>query len=187
MLIPFGILSSAAGVEVGETYELIASEILTTSQASITFSNLGDYSATYKHLQIRAVAKDDFTALAVSDFYLTLNGASSNFKDHFLRGNGSSVTSGSFGYTTVIEQGNMVSSGAGLTNIFGAYVIDILDAFSTTKNTTTRTLTGYNAGSANQIYLSSGAWFNTSAITSINLRSNSNLVAGSRFSLYGIK
>jgi hypothetical protein len=53
---PLGILSAAgAGGGVAGDYELISSEILGTTAASVTFSSLGDYSSTYKHLQIRAV------------------------------------------------------------------------------------------------------------------------------------
>jgi hypothetical protein len=185
-LFPLGILS-AAGAGFSSDYELISTSLISSPTASVTFSSLGDFASTYKHLQIRAVAKDAFTGGAAGDFYLTFNGAGSNYRDHYLRGNGTTVASGSFGYTTVIAAGDMVSSSAGNANRFGAYVIDILDFASTTKNTTTRTLSGYLADGANTIFLSSGAYFVTNAITSINLRSNANLVAGSRFSLYGIK
>jgi hypothetical protein len=162
--------------------------LISSPTASVTFSNLGDFATTYKHLQIRIVAKDSFTGGGAGDFYLTFNGASSNFRDHYLVGQGiSNVVSGSYGYTSVIAQGDIMSSSAGNANRFGAYVIDILDYASTTKNKTTRTFLGYLADGRQSVSLSSGAWFSTSAITSFNLRSNANIVSGSRFSLYGIR
>jgi hypothetical protein len=168
-------------------YELIESAILPSAQSSITFNNLETYASTYKHLQLRGVAKDSFTGGAQGDFYLTFNGAGANYRDHWLLGNGSTVIAGSFGYTSVIAQNDILSSTSGLGNMFSAWVIDILDPYSTTKNTTTRTLAGYSGQSSGRVRLSSGAYFVTDPITSINLRSNTNLVAGTRFSLYGIR
>jgi hypothetical protein len=72
-------------------------------------------------------------------------------------------------------------------NSFGAGVIDILDFSSTTKNTTTRVLAG-NAGTTASVQFQSGLFNNTAAITSMTIFGNTgNLVAGTRFSLYGIK
>jgi hypothetical protein len=184
MLIPFGILASST---FQSDFELISTTVLSEPAASITFSNLGDYASTYKHLQLRGVAKDAFTGGSVGDFYLTFNGVGTNYRDHYILGNGSGVTSTSRGYTTVITPGNIVSSSTPNANRFSPYVIDILDFASTSKNKTTRALTGHLADGRSEIFLSSGAYFSTNAITSINLRSNSNLVVGTRFSLYGIK
>jgi hypothetical protein len=71
---------------------------------------------------------------------------------------------------------------------FGAGVIDILDAYSTTKNKTMRTLNGLSGGEVN-IRVGSGLWRNTNAITSVTIfdADSTNLVTGSRFSIYGIK
>jgi hypothetical protein len=73
-------------------------------------------------------------------------------------------------------------------NVFGAFVVDILDPFETTKNTTVRSLGGMNAAWAS-IELRSGAWLSTSAAASILLKPlvGGNFVANSRFSIYGIK
>jgi hypothetical protein len=186
MLIPFGILSSAAGVEVGGDYELIASEILTASQASITFSNLGDYSSIYKHLQIRAVAKANGTGLTADWIRLRYNAdTTSSYNSHYLFGTGSSVSSGVENFSNAsMRMGQIPDEGpAG----FGALVIDILDPFSTTKNTTARSLGGI-ASSYNYVSLASGAYFKTDSITSATLLCQTqNFIAGSRFSLYGIR
>ena len=73
-------------------------------------------------------------------------------------------------------------------DVFGSGVIDILDAYSTTKNKTIRSLNGLSGGEV-AIRLSSGTWRNTNAVTSITLfdGDGANLVTGSRFSIYGIR
>jgi hypothetical protein len=76
------------------------------------------------------------------------------------------------------------------TNNFGAHVIDILDPFETSKNTTIRNFSGLLVpGNITAVYLTSGAFLNTAAITSITFtdRLGASYSAKSRFSLYGIK
>ena len=80
------------------------------------------------------------------------------------------------------------------TTEFGVAVLDILDAFSTTKNTTTRSLTGMTMASVDvdakrTITLFSGVLFSTVAVSDIVLSGEygGNFVAGSRFSLMGVK
>jgi hypothetical protein len=188
MLIPFGVLS-AAGAEVGVagSYELIASEILGSAQSSITFSNLGDYSSTYKHLQIRYVARST-ASFAAEEIALRFNDISTaSYSRHRLFGTGSSVVSGNNTSQTKIDIG-FIQAATATANAFGAGVIDILDAYSTTKNKTFRSLNGTTQGET-YIALYSGAFLATTALTSLVLRSTAsvNFVAGSRFSLYGIK
>ena len=188
MLIPFGVLSAAAGgapAGAGD-YELIASEILTTTESSVTFSNLGDYSSTYKHLQIRWVARSDRGSDAAS-FWFRFNGdTGSNYANHTLYAQNSVVsfaqTSQSRGFLTSV----LPASGA-TANVYSSGVMDVLD-WTAAKNKTVRTLAGYSL-SPGIIQLNSNLWMNTGAVTSISLieGDSSNFVAGSRFSLYGIK
>jgi hypothetical protein len=181
MLIPLGFLAGSGG-GVDTDYELIESVILGSSQSTITFSSLGAYSSTYKHLQIRATARKSNTD---NTQLIRFNGdTASNYAVHFIYGNGSIVQSASGTSATAIV--NYPFAGSGYTaNAFGVYVMDILDAFSTTKNKTIRQL---SALSNTEIQLVSGLWINTASLTSITLTSASgDLVAGSRFSLYGIK
>jgi hypothetical protein len=187
MLIPLGFLAGSGGVE-GD-YELIASEILGASQASVTFSSLGTYSSTYKHLQIRAVARDTSVGTGTDEYNVVLNGdTGSNYASHRLAGFGSSVSSSAFTSQQWIRAG-WVSRNGNSTGIFSPVVIDITDAFSSTKNTTTRAFNGNaSAGPSQEIVLFSGLWNNTASITSILLRPDNGIfLTGSRFSLYGIK
>ena len=179
-----GIFSAAGagGVAVAGDYELISTTILGTSTASVTFSSLGDYSSTYKHLQIRAVAKYDS---AFDNLLMRFNSdTGNNYSHHRLIGNGSTVSSIATANTSSLFPGLASSTTSG---IYSPTVIDILDPYSTTKNTTIRALYGDSENPT--VRLASGAWYNTSAISSILIYSQSsfNFVAGSRFSLYGIK
>jgi hypothetical protein len=186
-----GIFSAAGagGVVAASDYDLISTTTLGTATPSVTFSSLGDYSSTYKHLQIRTVGRVSADTSGSGDaFTVRFNGDSgSNYALHQLFGNGSTVTSNSTAPATGFFGQRFTDSGS-TSNAFGAAVIDILDSYSTSKNKTARILGG-NANNTSYIFLNSGVWISTASITSITLSPNvgGNFVAGSRFSLYGIK
>jgi hypothetical protein len=186
-----GIFSAAGagGVVAGAAYELIESFVVTgSSTTSVTFSSLGTYSSTYKHLQLRMTARTD-RATVVDYVRLRFNGDSgSNYAFHNLSG------SALGGVTSNYETGTQfnllrAASANSSANIFGAITTDILDAYSTTKNKVTRTLGGVSSSTSSEIVLASGLWSNTASITSIfcGVGGGTNFVAGSRFSLYGIR
>ena len=185
MLIPLGILASSGALP-GD-YELIETQILGTSQASVTFSNLANFSTTYKHLQLRYAARTTEAVNSVISNFSRLNADSgSNYNGHFLLGNGSSVSSGTTGTTTGALTG-IVTSSNNAANVFGAGVIDLLDTYAT-KNKTFRALSGSTGTNQNRIDLHSGLWMNTTSVTSWNIRPEAgSYVTGSRFSLYGIR
>lgn len=177
MLIPFGILSAAGGVAVGD-YELIESRILDTTASSVTFNSLGTYSTTYKHLQVRLAvrASDNSSAPLRARF----NGSTSGYNVHYLYGNGSNVLSAAFLSLDKIATINTQTT----TGAFSVVVMDILDAYSTTKNKVTRHL----SGTASEVGLASNLWANTAAVSSMEwFLDGKNLAVGSRFSLYGIR
>jgi hypothetical protein len=180
MLIPLGILaSSGAAAPIVSDYELISTTLISTSTPSVTFSSLGTYSSTYKHLQIRYAV---FNSTAYW-FALRLNGdtTNANYRTHRLVGNGSTINTGSEagdpdGMPIFCLYGSSTQPGSG--------IIDILDAYSTTKN---KTLRAFSRNSSD-VALSSGLYINTAALTSIELRTQGyELQSGSRISLYGIK
>ena len=187
-LFPLGILSAAGagGVAFESDYELIETQILGSSQASIVFSSLGTYSSTYKHLQIRGAVRGALGSTSES-FNVRINGdTSSNYTQHGLFGNGSTV--GSFASTSQTSAyAGQIAASSTTANAYSGFVLDILDAYSTTKNKTHRTLVG-TASNFNNIALNSGAWLSTASITSITLYGgNANLAAGTRISIYGVK
>jgi hypothetical protein len=161
---------------------LIETVVLDSNAASVTFSNLGQFAGVYQHLQLVMATR---SASATEDYlYLRINGdTGSSYRGHFLEGNGSSVLSGTEATTQIFLGVN--ASGAIASGGFSGFVTDILEPFKTTKNTTVRTLGGVATRS---IALSSGLWMNTASITSLTIKNvgANNLLAGSRFSLYGV-
>jgi hypothetical protein len=171
-------------------YELITTTTLSTSTASVTFSNLGDYSSTYKHLQVRGLARSDNTTSSTANdgLWVRLNSdTGNNYAWHRLFGNGSSAGSDNGTTTNWMLSGIAPRSGT-TANVFAAAIIDLLDVYSTSKNKTLRSLSGASVNSP-QISLQSGLWMNTASVTSITILpdTSKNFVSGSRFSLYGIK
>jgi len=188
-VIPLGILAAAGGaVAAAGSYDLLATEILTSGQSSITFASLGDYAADYQHLQIRMTSRDTKSDTS-ANFLLRINGVTtSSYAHHRLYANGgSSLSSYASTSTSAIIAGVTASANAP-SNEFGTTVIDVLDFASTSKTTTTRSLSGVLAGNT-YVVLGSGLYNSTDAVASVTIlgeHSNS-FVTGSRFSLYGIR
>ena len=184
---PLGILSAAGAGGVAGTYELIETQILGSAASSITFSSLATYASTYKHLQIRYVARESSTGL--NTFMRLNNDSGNNYSEHQLYSDGSGIGSTATASVNKPFIGSMASS-TDPTNTFGAGIVDILDAFSTTKNKTVRTSSGNSPGvtASRYIFLRSFAWYSTASLTSATVYPTSaDFVAGSRFSLYGIR
>jgi len=179
-----GIFSAAGAGVVAGTYELIETQILGSSQASVVFSSLGTYSSTYKHLQIRVTARSTRADLD-SPLGVQFNGITSGYFWHALKGTGSAVQFEALTSQSSMRLGSPTAANSTANN-FGATVVDILDAYSTTKNKTFRSLTG--ATNLDRIQLMSGSVASTNSVTSITVLDQfGSFVSGSRFSLYGIK
>jgi hypothetical protein len=147
--------------------------------ASITFAGIPN---TYKHLQIRGM---NLSGVATGDLRAQFNSdTGSNYSLHYLAGDGASTYGGGSANTTYAYGGQ-----SGSTTNPAVFVLDILDYSNTSKNKTTRTLSGYDPnGSGGWIFLGSGNWRNTNAITSVTLFINGfNVNQYSQFSLYGVK
>jgi len=189
-LFPLGILSAAgaSGGPVG-TYELIETVILGSTTASVSFSSLGSYSSAYKHLQIRATYRSNNGGTGLENGTFRLNGDSgNNYSYHNLSSSGGGLVSQNGATQSSIRffTPNLNS----LSSHYASSVFDILDPYSTSKKTTVRLFTGsFRSGDTNAYFLGlfSGAWHNTSSTTSITLGTPSSFVAGSRFSIYGIR
>jgi hypothetical protein len=161
--------AEAAAPAAAGSYDLLETEILTGSQASVTFSSLNStYGADYQHLQIRIVVRSAVSESA-SQIALYLNGdtSSANYAFHQLYGNGSTVGSEGYGSGTLGQITPIVRTfgATGTADAFGAGVVDILDSFETSKYTTVRSLHG--AAGVNAVGLTSGLWMNTNAVDSI--------------------
>ena len=180
-----GILNAQAEAAAVGDFELIESEILDASASSVTFDNLDTVAADYKHLQIRMVMGRDNDATALADQNMQVNSdTGSNYAWHYLQGDGSSVSSsaGTSQTSITIPEAIARNTGAG---VYASTVMDILDFGDTSKNTTFRWLSGGITVNEKKVFLGSGLYADTSAITSISFINTT--AAGSRYSLYGLR
>lgn len=178
MLTPIGIFA-VAGAAAGGSFESIATATGTGSSGVITFSSIP---STYQHLQLRCLTSSTITG----NYYLDLNmrfnsDTGSNYNQHWLYGDGSTVTAGGQAatYCLIGQLGDV--------NTRAATIIDIHDYASTTKNKTVRSFNGVDRNGSGTSSIRSSLWRNTSAINSITIYSGDNFSTNNVFALYGIK
>jgi len=181
-----GIMASAMSGNLN-SYESIATVSVGSGGASsVSFTSIP---ATYQHLQIRGIARENSGAgTAINDLLVRFNSDSgANYRYHYLRGNGTAASAGTAGSQTYAWA--LSTSQAGSTaSVFAANVLDILDYTNTNKYTTTRSLTGTDFNGSGILDFISNLWLNTAAITSITITTGGNDFAQySSFALYGIK
>jgi len=175
-------------------YESIATVTGNGSSSTITFSSIP---STYKHLQIRWIARQASGGNANITGQLKFNGTSTYYVDHVLQAVNGSVSSNSNqnapGWNTYINIPYIGTGSASLTSTYGVGIMDIIDYASTSKNKTVRMFYGTDGnGDANTTYhvsLRSGLFADTTAISSITI-TTSNATAwntGTTFALYGIR
>lgn len=182
-----GIIASSGGSAAAPSFESIAT-INGNGSASVTFSSIP---STYTSLQIRAIVRDTATATGTDYLHVRFNSdTGSNYARHHLLGTGATVSAtGSASASFIRIEGTVLTgslSGSGV----GAFLIDLHDYASTTRNKTLRSFSGasLNDTVGEKIALTSGLWMNTNAITSITLTAGyTGFSTASSFALYGIK
>lgn len=172
---------------VASSYESIATSTVGAGGAtSIDFTTI---SGSYKHLQLRGIARTNRSS-ATQDWYeITFNSdTGSNYSSHDLAGDGGSAFAGSVVSGSYIELNKAATSTSG-TSVFSAIVIDILDYGSTAKYKTVRSLGGLDMNGSGTIAFDSGSWRSLNAITSISINAGNGtgFLQYSSFALYGIK
>jgi hypothetical protein len=143
--------------------------------------------STFTHLQVRLFGRDERSASG-DDVLMRFNGdTGSNYSRHYLFGDGTALGAGGGGSVSSMYFGT-VSAASATSGMFGSVIGDILDYTNTNKNKVIRSIGGSDRSGSGEITVNSGAWYNTAAITSITILSNSstNFVAGTRVDLYGI-
>lgn len=178
-----GLLGAGTPVSTN-SYESIMTANGTGSSGVITFTSIP---STYKHLQIRWLAKNTSTG---SYNLLRFNSDSgSNYADHYVYGQGSNpaLAGADTTQTSINLYGSLIGSSPA--DIYAAHIVDILDYTSANKNKTVRAFGGQDNNGAGVIFLSSGLWMNSStAISSLTITANTgNFTTASQFALYGIK
>jgi hypothetical protein len=167
------------------TYNLISSNTLSTTTASVTFSAIP---STFTDLVLKISARNNGTTTIVN---VRFNGdtTANNYSSLVLRGTGSTVTSFSYDSTrTSLFQQDGVNPSANYANSFSTSEIYI-PSYTTTRNKSISGSTNTEDNSTTA-YISKIAhlWTNPVAITSINLfAASDSFVSGSSFYLYGIK
>lgn len=165
------------------SYESIATVTVGAGGAStISFSSIP---STYQHLQIRGISNSGDASYIAAQFNADTG---SNYSNHAIYGDdsGTLVAQATAPATNFFVSRSNYSAG----NIFGTGICDILDYTNTNKYTTTRTLAGNdsNGTAGGVVFVSSGSWRNTAAVTSILIYPTSGSFRQySSFALYGIK
>lgn len=184
---PLGLKSFAPPYTLEGNYFSIATvKVAAAGASTVTFAGVP---SGYKHLQIRGIAK--LADSGSGDLYhqIRYNGdTGSNYSWHMMYG----VGTGSVYATGGASTNSMTPYGlpiAGNSGAFGAFVMDVLDYASTTKNKTMRMFTGWDGNGNGDILEASGTWYNSSSpVTSVSFTSPSGLyLENSHFALYGVK
>jgi hypothetical protein len=165
----------------GATYEPIATQTLSSSAASITFSSIA---ASYTDLKIVLVATGDAGSAPMIQF----NGDSaSNYSGTFIAGSGSAASSTNTGANdSRIRSGYQSVAGLSST-IPHMYTFDIFSYAGSTFKTVLTSFSEDNNGSG-YVGRGVGLWRSASAVTSILVSgAGANFLTGSTFTLYGVK
>lgn len=165
-------------------YDALSTVTVGTAVSSITFSGIP---ATYKHLQIRAIAKDSQASGSHSLRMQFNSDTGSNYTYHALTGDGSSASAGALTSQTNLFPGYVMGTTG--TNVFAVSIHDILDYTNVSKNKVIRTLSGVDNNGSGNIGLFSGLWINTNAINSITIlpAASTTFSQYSSFTLFGVK
>lgn len=166
-------------------YELIGTITVSSNTSTITFSGIPQQ---YKDIQLKVVARTS-SAATEEDMVLKFNGdaTAANYWYHGLYGTGSA--SGSENTNSI--SGARIAQATSANNVagsFGVGTFHIVDYSKTTKNKVINSYNGH-ADSTTRIWKSSNLWLSATAVTSVTITGSSggSFVAGSRFSLYGIR
>jgi hypothetical protein len=155
------------------TYTPIASQTLSSSAASITFSNIPQ---TYTDL-VLVVAGTNASGLSGNGIRFNSD-TSSNYSSTNLDGNGSSASSARHTNQTYIRAGISFTSQS----------ISIINIQNYANTTTNKTVLARGGAAESYVRADVGLWRSTSAINSIFyfVDSGANFGAGTTFNLYGI-
>lgn len=167
------------------SWESISTVTAAGGESSISFTSIP---STYKHLQVRAIAR---TTRASDQDALVMrfnSDSGSNYSRHQLNGDGATATADA-GTSATGMQINRFTANTATASVFGILVADVFDYTNTNKYKTVRTLGGYDLNGSGMVSLNSGLWQNTAAVTTITFTSLNagNFAQYSSFALYGIK
>lgn len=157
------------------TYEPISTTTLDSATAGVTFSSIPQ---TYTDLIVIFYTKQtNINGLSV----MRLNGATTNYEDTNLYGNGSSGSSNRDTSVDAFYFGNYGESQS-------KFTLGIFNIMGYTNTNTFKPVLGRKNNPGTDTTVSIGTWKSTAAITSLRVMSSqTTFTSGSTFSLYGIK
>lgn len=160
-------------------WQLIESQSLQSSAASVTFSNIPQ---TYKSLKLLVTVRGTSGGFTTESFSIRPNAATTNLSQRVVYGNGASAVSETESTVRTYGVGTNTTS-----NTFSSAEITFPNySGSTNKPISIEDVTENNATTAISI-LHASLWSSTSAITSIELAAGiSQFAFGSTFTLYGL-
>lgn len=168
------------------TYTLIASNTLSSSAASVTFSSIPN---TYTDLVLKISSRAANTGTSANfTLAVSMNGNSTNNHSYtVLRATGSTVNS--FAGSSVTNINGVQSATAATANTFGSAEFYLPNYNSSTNKSVSFYSVAEDNTTSAAIRATAGLYNNTSAITSLVVWSQSgyDLDAGSSFFLYGIQ
>jgi hypothetical protein len=157
-------------------YDALAT--VTVPSGGVTTITFAGIPTGYKHLQVRVLGKTSTSSYG--DLRFNGDTTTSNYRYHVIYGNGASAlatTGASAAYFP-----------ADMSTQFGGSILDILDYANTSKNKTTRSLSGWDNNGSGNISLSSNLWMSTAAINQITITAAvGTFTEFSQFTLYGVK
>lgn len=166
------------------TYILLASNTLTSTTDTITFSSIPN---TYTDLVLRTSIRNT-TSGTYGGLLLRFNSDSgTNYSTTNLYADGTSAFSDQLGPSATYL--NLVTQFTGTTaSTFTSNEVYIPNYTSTSsKSVAITNVTENNSASANYVGVSAGFYLGTSAISTITITTGSTIAVGSSFFLYGIK
>jgi hypothetical protein len=173
-------IATAAG-----SYESIAT-FTGSSTSNIEFTNIP---GTYTHLQIRCITKDNRSGVSANNFNMIINNnTNQNYTDHYVIGDGASVSG--YGAMDLTSAAMGISpSGTSTANVFGVSIIDILDYTNTNKIKIIRSLQGFESNGTGNLRYRTSIFDSLNAITSIKIsvENTGDFNSNAHFALYGIK
>ena len=183
-----GLLSGSAAPAAATSYESIQTVTVGAGgSGSISFTSIP---STYKHLQLRIMAKDNRTSQSNNILFRFNSDSSANYSSHALLGLGDNAAPITDVVINTTATWSIIASNGTNANTFALNVLDIFDYAETNKYKTTRNLIGFDNNDANgRIGIFSGNWRSTAAINRIDVAFNSAtaLTQYSSLALYGIK
>jgi len=168
------------------TFQLISSNVLSSSAASVTFSAIP---STYTDLVLRVSARSTFSGGPLASMYLTFNAVGGTaYSSTNLTGDGASAGSGRLSNQSTLSA-PYNNAGTSTTNTFSSTEFYFPNYTSSAAKPVS--IIGAQENNATTAYMNAlaGLTTNTSVISTILIGDNSgaSFASGSSFYLYGIK